>query len=191
MAKFVAKGEPRSQAVSSLFKACVGGLRDNSDSRSALRCAMIWAVGERDFSAQETTHTLLSLPLVSCTFNFAFTGDRQIVEDADSGELVIQQSLFDHYCTGTKHLDISLLQFAAEFSVYKGKVRRHPSAVIVRTFPHYSSNPKPAFIVPKFRTGAYQYSFFPNTLSLWNDLPKDIFMHCSFNSFKRSVLLYL
>ena len=92
MAKFAAKGEPRSQAVSSIFKACVGGLRDNSDSRSALRCAMIRAVGERDFSAQETAHTLLSLPLVSCTFNFAtlsLTGDQQIVEDADSGELPV------------------------------------------------------------------------------------------------------
>ena len=41
---------------------------------------------------------------------------------------------------------------------------------------------KPAFIVPNFRASAYQYSFFPNTLSLWNDLPKDIFMHCSFMS---------
>ena len=36
------------------------------------------------------------------------------------------------------------------------------------------SSDKPTFIVPKFRTSAYQYSFFPNTLSLWNDLPKDI-----------------
>jgi len=53
------------------------------------------------------------------------------------------------------------------------------------------SSDKPTFIVPKFRTSAYQYSFFPNTLSLWNDLPRDIFVHSSFNSFKRSVLLYL
>lgn len=144
LAKYAAKGEPRSQGAAAVFKACVGGLRDDSDPRSALRSAMIRAVGERDFSAQETAHMLLSLPLVSCTFSFitlSLTGDRRIVEDAESGQLVVQQSLFDHYCNRTTNLDVSLLQFAAEFSVYKGEVKRRPSPVIVRTFPHYSSNP--------------------------------------------------
>ena len=125
MAKYAAKGEPRLQDASAVFKACVGGLHNDSDPRSALHRSMIRAVGERDFSAQETAHTLLSLPLVSCTFNFvtlSLTGDRRIVEDPESGQLVVQQSLFDHYCNRTTNLDISLLHFAAEFSVYKGDI---------------------------------------------------------------------
>ncbi len=145
LAKYAAKGEPRSQGASAVFKACVGGLRDDSDPRSALRSAMIRAVGERDFSAQETAHMLLSLPLVSCTFSFAtlsLTGDRQIMKDAESGQLVVQQSLLDHYRNRTTNLDMSLLRFASEFTVHKGEVKKRPSPVIVRTFPHYSSNPR-------------------------------------------------
>ena len=102
MAKYVAKSEPRSQAVTEIFNFCVSSLRDDSDTRSALRRAMIRAVGERDFSAQETAHMLLSLPLVSCSYSFitlSLTGNRRVAEDPESGELTLQQSLLDHYST--------------------------------------------------------------------------------------------
>lgn len=84
MAKYVAKGEPRSQAVSEIFNSCVSTQCDGSDARSVLHRAMIKAVGERDFSAQETAHMLLSLPLVSCSYTFitiSLTGSRKITED--------------------------------------------------------------------------------------------------------------
>ena len=47
--------EPRSQPVQYLFKSCVDHLNNTSDARRALRSAMICCVGERDFSAQETS----------------------------------------------------------------------------------------------------------------------------------------
>ena len=56
MAKYAAKGEPRSQALSSVFKSCVDRLASNSDAHTILRCAIVTSVGERDFSAQETAH---------------------------------------------------------------------------------------------------------------------------------------
>ncbi len=68
--------------------------------RSALHCAMIRVVGESGFSTQETAHMFLSLPLVSCICSFAtlsLIGDLRIVEDTESGQLIVQQSLFDHY----------------------------------------------------------------------------------------------
>ena len=46
---------------------------------------------------------------------------------------------------------------------------------------------KPVFLIPKFRTSSYQVSFFPNALSFWNSLSRDIFDCHSFFSFKRSV----
>ena len=70
MAKYAAKGEPRSQAVQSCFKYCVNMQNDDTNTCKILRSTMLRAVGERDFSAQETSHMLLSLPLVNCTFNF-------------------------------------------------------------------------------------------------------------------------
>ena len=57
MAKYVAKSEPRSQSVAAIFESCVGGLQNDSNSKSALRRAMIRAVGERDFSSQETAQS--------------------------------------------------------------------------------------------------------------------------------------
>ena len=50
---------------------------------------------------------------------------------------------------------------------------------------------KPVFLIPKFRTSSYHFSFFPNALSFWNSLPRDIFDCHSFFSFKRSVLHHL
>ncbi len=49
---------------------------------------MVRSVGERDFSAQETAHQLLSLLLVSCTFSFAplsLDGGRALRKDEHSG----------------------------------------------------------------------------------------------------------
>ena len=82
MAKYVAKGEPRTQTVSEIFESCVANLHDTSSTQSAFRSAMIRAVGESDFSSQETAHLLLSLPLYTCSFTFttlSLTGDRQVL----------------------------------------------------------------------------------------------------------------
>ena len=103
---------------------------------------MIRAAGERDYSAQETAHMLLSLPLVSCTYNFitiSLNGDRRIQSD-ESGELLLQQSNVDQYSTRTLHLDLSLIQFFSRYYVQNGELKTHASPVVVRTFPQYPSN---------------------------------------------------
>lgn len=100
---------------------------------------MIRAVGERDYSAQETAHMLLSLLLTSCTFSFAtlsLTRSHQLSKDETSGQLQIQESLYDHYATREGHQNMSLLRFATEYTVCKGEVRQRSSAVIVRTIPN-------------------------------------------------------
>ena len=143
MAKYVAKGEDRSPSVKAIFEACLGPPGSGSDTRSIFRRAMIRSIGERDFGAQETAHMLQGLPLISCTFTFitlSLTGSRRIVQD--SGELVVQSSLLDHYSARTAHHDLSLLQFASNFTVVKGEVKKCSSPVIVRSFPHYSSDSK-------------------------------------------------
>lgn len=105
---------------------------------------MIRAVGERDFSSQETAHMVLSLPLTSCSFSFitlSLTGSRKLSRNKDSGELEVKNSFLDHYASCNIELDMSLLQFASEYSLFKGAVRKRSSHVIVRTIPNYSSNP--------------------------------------------------
>lgn len=54
-------------SASAIFATCVAKLSDNDNPLTALRSSMLRTVGERDFSAQETAHMLLGLPLFSCT----------------------------------------------------------------------------------------------------------------------------
>ena len=60
MAKYAAKAEPRSTTVRSIFKTCVQSLSNEGNAHKILPTATLRAVGERDFSSQETTHMLLS-----------------------------------------------------------------------------------------------------------------------------------
>ena len=145
MAKYAAKAEPRSKSVKTIFKTCVDTLHDDSDSRKALRSAMLRAVGERDFSSQETAHMLLSLPLVSCSYNFvtvSLNGSKMVTKDQQSGDILVQPSIMDAYATRSGLSDTNLCQFAAQYTVCRGKVSKRSLPVIVRTFPTYSSNPQ-------------------------------------------------
>ena len=144
MAKYVAKAEPRSKSVSDIFTSCVQACPHDGNSTSVLRSAMIRAVGERDISAQETAHMLLSLPLTSCTFSFcilSLTGDRKIKRDAETDKLSLHHSFLELYSRRTTNLQLSLLQFASEYIEYKGELKKRSTPVIVRAFPFYSSDP--------------------------------------------------
>lgn len=115
----------------------------DSDARSGLRSAMVRSVGERDFSAQETAHQLLSLPLVSCTFSFvtvSLDGGYKVSKD-DRDEHSLELSILHYYATRSSLLDINLVEFVSNNYMYHGELRKHPSPVIVRTFPQHPSNP--------------------------------------------------
>ena len=141
MAKYVAKSESRSKSVSDIFTSCVQPCPQDGNSRSALRRSMIRAEGKRDFSAQETAHMLLSLPLTSCTFSFctlSLTGGRKVIRNAEMDEISLHQSMLDLYSTRDTNLEHSLLQFASQFMEYKGELKKRSTPVIVRAF---SSDP--------------------------------------------------
>ena len=106
---------------------------------------MLRAVGERDFSSQECAHMLLSLPLVRCTYTFtaiSLYNSRQLTQDKESGELVLQQSILDQYAARDGLPDTNLCQFVSQYIVYRGQLRKRPAPVIVRTFPQHFPNPR-------------------------------------------------
>ena len=146
MTKYAAKGECRSQPVQTLYKSCVEHLNNNSDGRRVLRTALLRSVGERDFSAQETSHMLLSLPLFSCTYNFvtvALNSSRKVTMDDNSGELTLEASALDDYASRDASLaHLNLCQFVSNYHTIRGKVTKRSAPVIVRTFPSFSSNPQ-------------------------------------------------
>ena len=134
MAKYASKGEPRSQPVSSIFKSCVDRLKSTSHAHTALRSAMIRSVAERDFSAQETAHQRLSLPLFSCSFNF-------VALSLNGGSLLTTDNLLQQYTTRTSLPNINVVDFVSNYSVRNGEIQKRPFPFIVRCFPQYSSNP--------------------------------------------------
>ena len=146
MAKYAAKGECRSHSLQSLYKSCVEHLNNNSGARRILRSALLRSVGERDFSAQETSHMLLSLPLFSCTYNFvtvALNSSRKLTRDDNSGELTLEPSALDDYATRDGSLaHLNLCQFVSNYHTIRGRVTKRSAPVIVRTFPSFSSNPQ-------------------------------------------------
>ena len=81
----------------------------------ALCSALIRSIAERDFSAQETAHQLLSLTLFSCSFNFvalSLNGGSLLTTDNYSREHKIEKSLLQHYETHT-----SLYKFSPNHTI--------------------------------------------------------------------------
>ena len=146
MSKYAAKSEPKSQSVQSLYKSCVDRLTDTSDASKLLHSAIVRSVGERDFSAQQTSHMLLSLSLYSCTYSFvtvALNSSHKLSRDKDSGELIIEESALDVYASrDTSLADLNLCQFVTSYQTAHGKVTKCSTPVIVWTIPSLSSNPQ-------------------------------------------------
>ena len=69
-AKYATKSEPRSQPLKEIFATIVRSLKDDSSPLKAMQKLLINSVGERDFSAQETCHLLLQLPMFKASRDF-------------------------------------------------------------------------------------------------------------------------
>ena len=178
MAKYAAKGEPKSQTVHSLYKSCVDSLTPSSHAHKALRSAMLKCIGERDYSAQETCHMLLSLPLYSCSFNFAtvnLDGSKKISTDSDSGDLLVETSIIDAYASRDSSLcSQNLYEFLTQYYLVKGKLCKRNIPVIVRTFPTYSSNPQGDKYAQYCRIQLLKYQVWSNTTNhIWQSDPSN------------------
>ena len=64
------KNEPRSENLKDTFTKIVGGLKDGNRFLKAVQKLLIHTVGDRDYSAQETCHILLQLPMYKASCNF-------------------------------------------------------------------------------------------------------------------------
>lgn len=158
IAKYAAKGEPKSTSAASIFANCVAKLNDTDNPQTALRSSMLRAVGERDFCAQETAHMLSSLPLYSCTYSFVcislegsctvrtHTSDRNAEQSAQ--QPATDPSILEWYANRLQYeinfsgiTTLNLCTFAATYTIYRGELRARSKEVIVRTFPTFSPNP--------------------------------------------------
>src|ERR1043166_9122087 len=70
ISKYASKAEPRSAAASEIFTQILNNSEDNDSSLSSIQKLLLTSVAERDISAQETCHLLLSFPLYHSSRNF-------------------------------------------------------------------------------------------------------------------------
>ena len=81
LAKYAAKGEPNSLQLKDTFNTVIKSSGSENDTKKVIKKLMIKSLGERDFSAQETMHHLLSLKLHSTTFHvksLSLNGSRRL-----------------------------------------------------------------------------------------------------------------
>ena len=199
LAKYAAKGEPRSQPVQQILKTCVNNLKQDDRASSSIKKAMMKVVGERDFSAQETAHLLASNPLYHCTFSFltiCLNGGRRLKrkdEQEDDSPEALDVSMMDNYANRgawakqfPNILGLNLLQFASQYVIKKGEATLRSKEVIVRTFPSYSSTTKNYPIYCKYQLIKYK-PWSGSVLNAWGDVEEtDEVLTASYDEFLQS-----
>lgn len=98
--KYASKGEPRSSVLKTAFNSIVRNCDNVSSPIKLVKKVIIKSLGQRDFSAQETMHHLLSLKLVSSSFNvvsISLDGSRKVKTNSAEGDVGTNNSLLDVY----------------------------------------------------------------------------------------------
>ena len=166
--KYVTKSEPRSETLKDTFTRIVRGLKDGNQSLKAVQKLLIHSVGDRDYSAQETCHILLQLPMFKASRNFivlSLDGSRAVEDQLQQDGRATNPSILDHYIARPANSllnTITLLEFARQFTISKDlgaepNWRRKKVLVIARPY----CSPDPAG--PKYEQYCIQYRMY-NTL---------------------------
>ena len=144
-AKYATKCEPCSKPLKEVFTAIVRSLNDDSSSLKAVQKLLINSVGERDYSAQETCHLFLQLPMFRASWDFvmlSLDASRAVEDHLEEGQPATALSMLDHYIgrpTTPQFNDMTLLHFAQQYTMPKElgsnpSCRRKKVVVIVRPF---------------------------------------------------------
>ena len=92
IAKYAAKSEPRSKGLKAVYGNVLRTLKSDGSSLKMVQKLMISSVGERDYSAQETCHLLLGLPMYRASRDFvilSLDGSWQVDNDQEEGTAVV------------------------------------------------------------------------------------------------------
>ena len=150
LAKYASKPEKLSDVVRDAFVHVVDNLKGTEHIKSVIQKLMMKSVGERDFSAQEVMHSIMSLKLVSSAFqvlNVSLDGSRKI--KVKSAYVETEPSLLDNYANrrnikgcSKEILECNFVNFVANFTIVKNEIKRRPKVDIVRAFPSPYCSPK-------------------------------------------------
>ena len=148
--KYASKCEPRSEPLKKVYKGIVQALSDDDKSVKAVQKLLLNSVGERDFSAQETCHLLLQLPLIMCSREFivlSLDGSRAVEDSLEEDKPATKLSILDHYkarpesCT---YEHMTLMNFAQNYTMPHnlGDEPTHKTKkVVVVVRPYFAKDP--------------------------------------------------
>ena len=123
IAKYATKSEPCSQALQDMYNAIMKRIGDDGTPLKVVQRLLTSTVGERDFSAQETCHLLLMLPMFRASRDFivlSLDGSRQVDDNLDENKLITVDSQLDHYCgrpDSDKFHWLTLLEFIQKYKL--------------------------------------------------------------------------
>ena len=150
VAKYATKSEPRSKTLKRVFSNIMSTLKDDGTSLQVVQKLLINSVGERDYSAQETCHLLLQLPMYKASRDFvilSLDGSREVDDKLEDDRAVTLDSQLDHYTarpTTPDFEELTLLQFVQRYRIPKrvddDLVRRTKDVVVIPR-PYCSPDP--------------------------------------------------
>ena len=148
--KYVTKSEPRSQSLKEVFTTIVRSLKEGNNSLKAVQKLLINSVGERDYSAQETCHLILQVPMFKASRDFivlSLDGSRAVEDRLEEEQRATAPSILDHYMhrpNSSQFNDMTLLEFARQYSMPKtmgSEPTRRSKRVIIILRPYCSPDP--------------------------------------------------
>ena len=148
--KYVTKSEPRSQSLINVFTNIVRSVNDGNNSLKVVQKLLTNSVGDRDYSAQETCHILLQLPMFKASRDFivlSLDGSRAVEDHLMEQRHATTPSIVDHYCVRptTSHFNnLTLLAFAQQYTMPKTlgtEPTQRRKRVVVITRPYSSPDP--------------------------------------------------
>lgn len=125
LTKYASKGEPRSTVMKTAFNSIVHNCNSESSPTKLIKKVIMKSLGQRDFSAQETMHHLLSLKLVSSSFNvvpISLDSSCKIKANAANEDVATNNSLLDVYANRTIYAE-SIPNIMTEFYYFCYKVQ--------------------------------------------------------------------
>lgn len=154
VAKYATKSEPRSKALREVYRSVMKNISDDGTPLKVVQKLLTSTVGERDFSAQETCHLLLMLPMVNSSRDvvvLSLEGTREVNDTLEENKPVTLESQLDQYCArpGTSEFDrLPLLGFVERYKIPKKKgdplIPRKKEVVVIPR-PYCSSDPNGPF----------------------------------------------
>ena len=123
--KYVTKSEPRSESLKDTFTRIVRSLKDGNRSLKVVQKLLMHTVGDRDYSAQETCHILLQLPMYKASRDFivlSLDGSRAVEEHVQEHGRATALSILDHYLarpSTSAFNNMTIMEYAQQYTMPK------------------------------------------------------------------------